>query len=125
MNTGVSPSCEPPDDFVRRLVPALVLWCLPLCLGFGATLLRLPIQVEALVWMIVFVWMGAGCVLNARRCHRLHCYISGPIFLFGAAAAGLLASGFLGSTHFNYIVDVTLVLALLSFVPEMTWRKYL
>jgi len=33
------------------------------------------------------------CVLNARRCHRLHCYISGPVFLLGAVAPLVDGSG--------------------------------
>jgi hypothetical protein len=124
MNPTDTTNREPPNDWVRRPVSALLLWCLPLCLGFGTNLLHLPVRAEALVWMIVFVWMGAGCVLNARRCHRLHCYISGPIFLLGAVVAGLFASDLLVVSHFNNIVGATLGLALLSFVPEMIWRKY-
>jgi len=34
-----------------------------------------------------------GCLLNAKRCHRVHCYISGPVLLSGAVFAGLVASG--------------------------------
>ena len=124
MNTTVTTNCEPPDDLVRRPLSALLLWCLPLSIGFGATLLHPPVRVEALVWMIAFVWMGVGCVLNARRCHRLHCYISGPVFLLGAVASGLFASNLMVVGPFNTIVDATLGLALLSFVPELIWRKY-
>jgi len=35
--------------------------------------------------------MGVACVVNARRCGRLHCYITGPIFL-GAALATVFAA---------------------------------
>jgi hypothetical protein len=70
--------------------------------------------------------MGIGCGLNARRCHRLHCYLSAPILLLGAIAAGLI--GFdvvmLGPHALNNAISLTLVLALLSFVPEMIWGKY-
>jgi hypothetical protein len=73
------------------------------------------------------MWMGTGCILNARRCHRLHCYISGPTFFLGAAALALSVAGvaFKGPHSLNNIVGITLTVASLSFVPEMIWRKYL
>lgn len=78
------------------------------------------------IWMALFVWMGIGCVLNALRCHRIHCYISGPIFLLGALSCGLIAAGVLtfGPHALNNFVSITLVLALLSFVFEAIWGKY-
>ncbi len=77
--------------------------------------------------MVLFGWMGTGCILNARRCHRLHCYLSGPAFFLGAAALALFAAGIplLGSHSLNNVIGITLAAALLSFVPEMIWRKYL
>jgi len=70
--------------------------------------------------------MATGCLLNARRCHRLHCYISGPVLLLGGLFAGLVAAGAfgLGIQAFNNAVSATLILALLSFVPEFVWKRY-
>jgi hypothetical protein len=47
-------------------------------------------------------------------------------FLLGAVVLGLLAAGLLpfGPHALNNVVGVTLVAALLSFVPEMIWKKY-
>ena len=120
------PNYEPKSDLVQRPVSALLWWCLPLCVGFLANLIVLPPRATALVWVIAFTWMGTGCVVNARRCHRLHCYISGPAFLLGAATIGLLGLGALawGPHALNNVVGITLVAALLSFVPEVIWRKY-
>jgi len=39
------------------------------------------------LWIPAFVVMGGGCVVNAARCHRTHCYVTGPLYL---AAAGYL-----------------------------------
>lgn len=110
-------------DWVRQPVTAILWWCLPLCLGILANVL-LPLRVAAVAWTVVFAWMGTGCVLNAMRCQRLHCYISGPVFFLGAVAAGLLAAGVF-ATRLSNIVSATLVLALLSFVPEMLWGRHL
>ena len=113
------------NDWVTRPGAGFIWWCLPLCAGFAANFLALPARGTAIIWVILFIWMGTGCMLNARRCHRLHCYISGPTFLLGAVVLGLLAAGLLdlGPHALNNIVGVTLVVALLSFVPEI-WKKH-
>jgi hypothetical protein len=117
---------ETRNDWVDRPGMGFVWWCLPLGVGFAANFFGFSARSIAFVWMLSFVWMGTGCILNARRCHRLHCYISGPAFLLGAAALGLFAAGVLtfGPHSLNNIIGVTLTIALLSFVPEMIWRKY-
>jgi hypothetical protein len=122
---STQPDTHTRNDRVTRPGAGFIWWCLPLGFGFAANFLALPARGIAIIWATSFVWMGTGCILNARRCHRLHCYISGPVFLLGAAALGLLAAGFLGfGLHApNNIVGVTLVVALLSFVPEI-WKKY-
>ncbi len=119
------PDIRTRNDWVTRPGAGLFWWCFPLGLGFAANFLALPVGGTALIWAILFLWMGTGCILNARRCHRLHCYISGPAFLLGAIVLGLLAAGLLGlGPHaLNNIVGVTLVVVLLSFVPEI-WKKY-
>jgi hypothetical protein len=111
---------------VRQPGMGLVWWCLPLAVGVAANYLTSSPRASAFVWMASFIWMGTGCLLNARRCHRLHCYLSGPAFFLGAAALILFAAGIsvLGPHSLNNIVSITLCLALLSFVPEIIWRKY-
>jgi hypothetical protein len=115
------------NDWVNRPGMAFVWWCLPLAVGVAASCFAWSSLATALVWIVSFIWMGTGCILNARRCHRLHCYISGPAFFLGAAALTLFVSGvaFAGPHSLNNIVGITLTVALLSFVPEMFWRKTL
>jgi hypothetical protein len=115
------------NDWVRRPGMGFVWWCLPLGAGVAANFFAISERATALVWMLSFIWMGTGCILNARRCHRLHCYLSGPAFFLGAATLALLAAGvaLLGLHSLNNIVGITLTLAVLSFVPEIIWRKYI
>ena len=116
------------ENFWRRLfpgeIPERLLAAEPL---ENANCLASSPRAAALVWILSFVWMGTGCLLNARRCHRLHCYISGPAFFLGAATLAFFAAGvaLLGPHSLNNIVGVTLAVVLLSFVPEMVWRQYL
>jgi hypothetical protein len=121
------PVTEAANDWVRRPGTGFVWWCLPLGVGIAANFFASSPHVAALVWVASFVWMGTGCLLNARHCHRLHCYISGPAFFLGAVALALFATGvaLLGPHSLNNIVGITIIVALLSFLPEMIWRKYL
>jgi hypothetical protein len=121
-----SPRNEGRNDWVDRPGMGFVWWCLPLGIGVASNFIAISARATVLIWMVSFLWMGTGCILNARRCHRLHCYISGPAFFLGAAALALFAAGIalLGPHSLNNIVGLTLTVALLSFLPEMIWRKY-
>jgi hypothetical protein len=70
--------------------------------------------------------MGAGCALNARRCRRLHCYISAPALFAGAVGAVACALGWrpLGPGTLGDVVNAALALALLSFLVEPVWGRY-
>lgn len=51
------------------------------CLTWGipATLLIItPVQYLVIVWPAALTFMGVACLLNARRCGRVHCYVTGP-----------------------------------------------
>jgi low affinity Fe/Cu permease len=121
------PVDETANDWVRRPGMGFVWWCIPLGVGVAASYFASSPRATALAWIFSFVWMGTGCTLTARRCHRLHCYISGPTFFLGAAALALFVAGIgpLGPHSLNDIVSIILAVVLLSFVPEMIWRKYL
>jgi hypothetical protein len=100
---------------------------LPIAIGVASGSLGLTLRENAAVWAVAFAWMAAGCFLNALRCHRLHCYFSGPVFLAGAVVAAAVASGVdhLSPSALNYDIAATFVLVLLSFTPEAFWRKYI
>ncbi|MFQ5708933.1 MAG: hypothetical protein ACE5HO_15860 [bacterium] len=85
------------------------------------------------VWHAAIAWLwppslfvaGFGCVVNAARCHRLHCYVTGPLFLLGSAAS-LLQGLEIVSWGWNLIGNGLLVGVLLAFLPEwLLRRKYL
>lgn len=112
-------------DWVRQPFGLVFWWGLPILIGVSMSSLGLRLATAAFVWAGAFAWMGTGCLLNARRCARLHCFISGPVLWLGAIAAALVGGGIIPGAHaLNIVVSLTAVLALLSFVPEMIWRKY-
>src|SRR3974390_2696596 len=85
----MSQTMQPPAsrDWVRAPAFALLWWGLPFAIAFGSNFARLPLRDAAWVWSGSMAVMGVGCVLNAARCHRLHCYISAPVLLQAAWAA--------------------------------------
>lgn len=117
---------EQPRDLVRQPVSFAFWWGLPIAIGLAADFLHLPFRIGAALCALLFAWMATGCLLNAMRCHRLHCYISGPVFLVGALFATGTALGIVavGPPAFGNVVGATLILALLSFVPEFIWKRY-
>jgi hypothetical protein len=63
-----------------------VLWCVPtFVILVGAALPSL----RATLWIPSFLVMGTACLVNARGCGRVHCFVTGPLFLFAAAATTL------------------------------------
>lgn len=114
------------SDWIRRPGAALIWWCVPVGLALVFSLAIHRRRVVACAWMIALAWMGIGCLLNALRCHRLHCFISAPILLLGALAVGLI--GFdvvaLGPHALNNTISSVLLLAVFSFLPEIIRGQY-
>jgi hypothetical protein len=79
------------------------------------------------VWSGALAVIGIACVVNALRCGRVHCYITGPFFLLMAAIALLYGLHLLplGRHGWNVIGVTTLIGAIvLCCVPEMMVGKY-
>lgn len=117
---------ESATDFVRHPLYGLLWWGLPIALAVLAGALATGPRWPVLAWSLAFAWMGTGCLLNARRCHRRHCYLSGPVMLVGAAILGLMAVGVVPSSSaaINAVLWGAFGLVLLSFVPELVWGRY-
>ncbi|KAB2911533.1 MAG: hypothetical protein F9K40_00620 [Kofleriaceae bacterium] len=79
MSCGGDTSCG--DRDLVRTRAALLIWCVP------AALVLLGVfwaQARPALWIPSLVVMGTACLFNARRCGRLHCHITGPLFLVAA-----------------------------------------
>ena len=82
---------------------------------------------NGIVFPIALVWMGLACLLNAFRCGRLHCFVTGPFFLLMAALSLLHATSSipLGARGWEIIGYGTLIGAVvLWYGPESIWGKY-
>ena len=65
---------------------AVVWWGIPTSLIIAGALLP---SARAMLWIPSFAMMGLACLVNARGCGRLHCFVTGPLFLLGALATTL------------------------------------
>lgn len=78
--------CSAGEGSSRDLVrgwSAFVLWCIPTLLVLVGALVP---PVRAVLWVPSFAIMGVACLVNARGCGRLHCFVTGPLFLLAGLA---------------------------------------
>ncbi len=117
-----------PKDLAARPLPFFISWGMPLLILFSMNFAEgiIPFAAIILIMSGSFIWMGLACWLNAKRCRRRHCYYSRIIFLAGALA--IILVGFeivsLGPDGLIIVVYTTLLLALLTYLTEPVFGKY-
>ncbi len=114
-------------DFVRDRRASLLIWGLPALVMIGTGPLGFSSELHGAIWASCLSVFGFGCLANARRCGRLHCFFTGPFFL--AMALVSLVHGFgvisLGGGGWGWIGWTTLVGACaLTILPERIWGCY-
>ncbi|MFQ5352317.1 MAG: hypothetical protein ACE5D3_04505 [Candidatus Binatia bacterium] len=78
---------------------------------------------QTMVWVPSFALMGVACLVNARGCGRLHCFLTGPLYL-GGAASSLLVGLELVSVASNWILLAMVLGTVLAYVPEWIRGQY-
>jgi hypothetical protein len=63
-------------DWLGGVHTSLLAWWMPKAAILAGLLV--PVSVRTLIWIVALIWMGAACILNARRCNRTHCRYTGP-----------------------------------------------
>jgi len=122
--TGDARGTEIRSDWFRGLRGCMT-WGIPAVILSASS--WLPERVLVLVWPPVLTFMGVACVLNARRCGRIHCYLTGPFFLVLAAVALLYGIGLLPlGPHGWSTLSLVLVIGALTLVcvPERILGRY-
>ncbi len=114
------------DILSRPWLAGAVFW-LPAAVIVLSGNLNIGNRWQAGVWAVCLGIMAAGCLVNALRCGRTHCYFTGPFLILMGLAS--LAYGFgalpLGTSGWTWIGGVTLGGAvLLGFVPELLFGTY-
>ena len=110
--------CSPNDLTARK--SAWLLWYLPIVLVIvGSSWNRGRVW----LWVPAFVVMGVGCLLNAARCGRTHCYVTGPLFLLAAVYVALSAFGIV-PLHPGLFLLVVLGACCLAMCAEIPLGSY-
>jgi hypothetical protein len=90
-------------DFVRDRKASFLLWWFPALLMIATGPLGFSPELHGSIWASCLSVFGFGCLANARRCGRRHCFFTGPFFLamalvslvhgFGVISLGSYAGG--------------------------------
>ncbi len=117
-NSGGSSQCSARDLTGRKT--AWFLWYVPILLVIvGSSWDRERLW----LWVPAFAVMGASCLANAVRCGRIHCYITGPLFLLAAVFVALSAWGMV-VLHPGLFLLVVLGTCCLAQCAEILFGKY-
>ena len=121
-----APTCESRDILSSRW-RVFVLYWLPAIAIVVVGAPAISNGWRTVVWTVALATMAGACIVNALRCGRVHCYITGPFFLLMALAA--LSYGFgimhLGRNGWNVLGLIALIGAIaLWCLPEMLLGRY-
>ena len=119
-------TCKSRDILARPWLAFAVFW-FPAILIFVAANSRFSGAWRTVVWTVALVIMGTACLANARRCGRVHCYLTGPFFLVMAIVTLLYGLGVVPPARngWNWIGLIILAGAMLfCCLPEMIIGKY-
>jgi hypothetical protein len=114
-------------DFVNNRLANFLLWKAPALVMVATGFIEVGMTARGVVWAACLATFGGGCIANALRCGRLHCYLTGPFFLLMSLVSLLhgLRVISLGPLGWLWIGMVTIVGALtLTYFPERIWGPY-
>ena len=114
-------------DILSRPWLVLALFCIPAIAMVVTGSSSVSEGWRTVVWTAALSVMGIGCIANAARCGRVHCYLTGPFFLVMALVTVLFGLGVmpLGRNGWSLIGLTILVGAIaLCCLPELAWGKY-
>lgn len=113
-------------DWVSSGTSYMTAWGLPTMILVGSSFAGHP--AKTIIWSLALAWMGLACLVNAIRCGRRHCYLTGPFFLIMAVMVTL--HGFkvlwLGPSGWWWLAGLLVVIGggLLWYLPERIWGKF-
>ena len=71
--------------------------------------------------------MGAACLLNAKRCGRIHCRYTGPYYLAMIVPVVVLGSGLVAAGIYAWLLLACMILLgskLLWWATEGAWGEF-
>jgi asparagine N-glycosylation enzyme membrane subunit Stt3 len=121
----INPTTDTSRDWLGSKRTSLLAWWIPLAAII--TGLFIPVSLRTPVWVIALGWMGAACMLNARRCNRTHCRYTGPYYLAMIVPVFVLGTGVVSAGIYGWISLGLFIVGgsgLIWWATERTWGKF-
>ena len=112
-------------DWLGGVRTGLLAWWMPKAAILAG--LFVPVSARAVIWIIALGWMGAACMLNARRCNRTHCRYTGPYYLAMIVPVFALGTGVVSAGIYGWISLGLFIVGgsgLIWWATERTWGKF-
>lgn len=121
-----SPGTGGKGDLLSKPWPAFLLFWLPAIAIVVTANSAFSDNLRTAVWTGALITMGTGCVVNAARCRRTHCYLTGPFFVLMAIVTLLYGLGILPMVGSWKGIGLTILVGGIVFccLPEMFFGKY-
>ena len=120
-----NPTTEISRDWLGAWRTSWIAWWIPKLAMIAGLLLPLPGRTA--VWVIALAWMGAACMINARRCNRTHCRYTGPYYIATIAPVIAVGAGFVTVGILGWICLGAIILGgagLIWYATERAWGKF-
>jgi hypothetical protein len=120
-----SPTTDASRNWLRSKSTNLLAWWIPL----GAVLIgfSVPGSRRTPIWATALGWMGAACIMNARRCNRTHCRYTGPYYIAMIVPVMALGAGLVTVGRLGWICLGVIILGgsgLIWWATERVWGKF-
>jgi hypothetical protein len=125
VENGAQDAAPDSRDWLRSARTSALLWWVPQ--GIVVAALLLPVPARAAVWVVALGWMGSACILNARRCGRVHCRYTGPWYLVMIVPVLALAFGFVDVGISAWIALCVVMLGgskVIWWATERAWGRF-
>jgi hypothetical protein len=112
-------------DWLGSAHTSMLAWWIPKAAILAGLLV--PESIRALIWIVALIWMGAACILNARRCNRTHCRYTGPYYLTMIVPVLALGMGVVSAGIYGWISLGVLIIGgsgLIWWATERAWGKF-
>ena len=103
----------------------LLAWWIPKVAIVAGLLASVPVRTMA--WTVALAWMGAACILNAKRCGRTHCRYTGPYYLAMIVPVVVLGTSLVSAGPYAWLALACVILLgsrLLWWGTEHAWGKF-
>jgi hypothetical protein len=112
-------------DWLGSVHTSLLAWWIPKAAILAG--LFVAGSIRAVIWIIALGWMGAACILNARRCSRTHCRYTGPYYLAMIVPVMALGAGLVTVGPLGWVCLGAIILGgsgLIWWATERAWGKF-